>query len=212
MQAENRAWDGIIKLGSKNNITSSALKELLPIINSASAEKLPLDPRALLKPPRVVEVIDVGSGQYCHVGLKTQIVNRIRSGFRYVSLPKIFQPSCSSDLVTLSIGIDGVPISKNSTRQFCPILSIVDQSTCQKPFIIGIYCGMTKPENVQAFLGPFIKEMVDLEMHGLTVDRKHFNIRIRCVLAHQVPNNNLIPLKVRILYAIRCVIQFLTIN
>jgi hypothetical protein len=58
------------------------------------------------------------------------------------------------NLLTLTIGIDGLPISKSSNKQFWPILGFVDQSIYPKPFTIALFYGESKPQSASDFLGP----------------------------------------------------------
>lgn len=80
-------------------------------------------------------------------------------------------------------GIDGLPLSKSSTLQFWPILGRVDQCYNYGVFLIGLYCGYSKPIDANQFLKQFIDEMNILQERGIIFKSVVYNIRIRCIVA-----------------------------
>jgi len=177
--------DKIAKWSVKNNITHVALKELIPLINDiSSSEMLPLDPRTVLSTPRKITKSRIGTGYYTHIGLKSQVSEKISKGVgRKVLLPNLPWLSNIENLITISIGIDGLPLSRSSNSQFWPILGCVDQSIDNSVFIIGLYFGETKPDPLSQYLSKFVEEMTDLESYSLTVSDIIYNVRLRCIIA-----------------------------
>ena len=51
--------------------------------------------------------------------------------------------------INLIVNVDGVPLYKSSSAQFCPILCRFHKLP---PFIVAIYCGNKKPSNVEDFV------------------------------------------------------------
>ena len=51
--------------------------------------------------------------------------------------------------INLIVNVDGVPLYKSSSAQFCPILCRFHKLP---PFIVAIYYGNKKPSNVEDFV------------------------------------------------------------
>lgn len=166
-----------------HNITHCATRELLEILGP-HFPNLPKDPRTLLATPRHVVHKSIGSGKYHHFGILNGIVLALSKGFKefQIKLPSLLVFE-KQTLLTLTIGIDGLPISKSNNNQFWPILGILDQSINRVPFIIGLFYGKSKPESVHEFLIDFVNEMQTLESVGLIHAGTNFTVRIRCIMA-----------------------------
>lgn len=95
-------------------------------------------------------------GHYFHFGFLTGIV---RSLF-HLSLPVI------PNQLGVSINIDGIPLTKSSNGQFWPILGMIRGFKEAKPFVIGIYQGNGKPQNVNDYLLDFVNKAKTLQTDG----------------------------------------------
>ena len=82
------------------------------------------------------------------------------------------------NLVTLSIGCDGLSVSRSSNRQIWPILCKVDQSTKTLPFVIAIFYGVSKPNSLEEFLSDFVSELKSVHENGILVGGNLYTIRI----------------------------------
>ena len=67
--------------------------------------------------------------------------------------------------VDVQINIDGLPLYRSSKTQFWPILGRILQPSLP-PFIIGLFSGQQKPDNLDEYLHDFVAEMRDIEQHG----------------------------------------------
>ena len=168
-----------------HNITHSAFKDLIPIINTLLPnEKLPKDPRTILKTPKAVLLVNIQGGQSYYFGIKELLLKRLESGIKAFTLPTTFTDSVrSSNILTVTIGIDGVPISQSSNLQFWPILGVLDQAISSKPFIIGMFCGYKKPNCIFEYLQDFVDEFYQLERSGLVFNNVVYTIRISKIIA-----------------------------
>jgi len=98
-----------------HNITHSALKDLLKIISiSISQVTLPKDLRTVLRTPRSASnrVIQISGGQFYHFGLTGHLKRIAMRGLKECNLPSLIEEKHLENLLTLKIGIDGIPISK----------------------------------------------------------------------------------------------------
>lgn len=104
--------DKLCKLISDYHISHNCVNELLQILRSEGLD-LPKDVRTLLKTPKTHEIINVYPGSYIHIGVE-YMVSPI--------LVAYFDKLKCTNLIQLSINIDGLPITKNSKSTLWPIL------------------------------------------------------------------------------------------
>jgi hypothetical protein len=166
-------------------ISHTALKSLLEI-QRPFFPNLPKDPRTLLRTPSETPVKNLDNGLYHHFGVEKGIVSKVACcGLVKYSNKMIEQINISKTefFLTLSLHFDGIPIFKSSNKQFWPILGKVDQAVDQKPFVIGLYYGTSKPNSANVYLDALIEELCQLEKHGIIIDGKQFCVRVSCIIA-----------------------------
>lgn len=171
----------------KHNITQLATSELLKNLKPYHPS-LPVDCRTLLNTPRNLNVKHCCGGSYIYFGLKKMLIGRIKSGLRKGIYPIISDiAECHNQsidrLLTITVNVDGLPIHKSTTKSFWPILCILDQSINNKPFIVALYLGDSKPNNSNDFLQEFVNECFELENNGLNLDNVKYFFRISCFIA-----------------------------
>ena len=131
--------------------------------------ELPLSTRTLVHTPRNVHVDQMHPGLYHHFGFA--------NGIREAIFP--FKIEDLKDPIEAVVGIDGVSLSDSSCSKFIPIVAYlpsVDPDFC---FEIGVYHGFANPASAHSFLKPFIDEAKSLEINGVEINGRHFNVRIR---------------------------------
>ena len=143
------------------HIHQNALQELLKIINENSNLNLPTNPRIVLNTPKSTNVINMDTGEYCHIGL-TKAVQQIVSS--WIALGHTF------DTIPLLINIDGAPITgKSSAKGIWTVLC--KEKDYKGVYVVGLYYGTGKPNSANDFLQNFTDE-------AITYDTKQFNIKI----------------------------------
>lgn len=148
------------------NIPHVALKPLLRKLKQYPVHaNLPSDPRSLLSTPRNTKTRIVSPGEYCHVGL----LKGVESIVKNMSI-------IPEGVIKISINIDGLSLSKSSSKQLWLILESV--KPYKNVFVIGIYYGEKKPTNVNDFLQDFVTEAKQLCTEGILVN----NTRIQCAI------------------------------
>jgi hypothetical protein len=125
---------------------------------------LPKDARTLMKTPRKIHAKDLGDGQYHHFGLVAGLEKALKSVHAHLV------HGC--DKLCLQLNVDGLPLFKSCATQFWPILCRMCKPFASEPFIISLYCGRKKPENVDDYLNDFIEEMTALQQ-----DQDYVNIK-----------------------------------
>lgn len=165
---------------TNNNITQNSLGSLLELLREwLPHEGFPKDPRTLLKTPKKVEFLQVAGGSLYHFGVEKFVMLYLEKGGTCSTLEKY---SCFKNVILISIGIDGLPLSKSSNVQFWPILGYINDYKSDI-FVCSLFCGYSKPTIVSDFLRPFIDEMKELEENGVIYNDQVYVIKIRQIIA-----------------------------
>lgn len=175
---------------SGRNITQSALKDLVTIINKHCNMAIPSDPRTIMRTPRSVNIVTfkkptinaanmnadqiriekkVNIAKYWHQGLATCLRMCFRTMKRDIA-------------ISININIDGLPIHNSTNQSFWPILFNIQEYPSVPPMAIGIFSGESKPESAQQYLQPFVDEMKDVLRDGLKINGHKLTVSIRCFI------------------------------
>lgn len=105
-------------------------------------------------------------GEYYHFGLAKGLLSRLKC----LTLP--------ADLYTLKLqfNIDGLPLFKSSKVQFWPILALVNCDYTRSPFIVGLFCGISKPKSVFEYLSTFVEDLEHLLTNGIVYGSKKLKV------------------------------------
>jgi hypothetical protein len=139
---------------------------------------LPIDSRTLKQTPRSVTKIEMKGGLYVHIGVRLGLE-------RNVSLI-----STNNERIRLNIGIDGLPILRN---QLTPILGNINNTG--EVFVIGLFYGKSKPQDIEEFLTPFITEMEDVMQNGFAHNNRLYSVSIRTVVCDAVEKAAILAIK-----------------
>jgi len=150
-----------------NNVPQLALKKLFTILNERIPNCLPQDPRTLLKTRQTIVLIKVGTGSYWHNGLEASLRNVLN---KLNDIPK---------QISINVNMDGLPIFKSSKKEFWPIIYNIYELPIVRPMIIGIYYGMGKPTDLEAYLEPFVQEAKILLTEGIIINGVKIVLKIR---------------------------------
>lgn len=153
---------------SMYNIPQRALKVLFKIMNKQTEGLLPKDSRTFMKTPTKISILKVGKGEYWHQSIE-------------FCLQQHFSNLQEPLNVSIDVNMDSLPIFKSSKIEFWPILYDIVEIPDFKPMVIGIYCGVGKPNNIETFLTPFVDELLRIQ-NGLLVNGNLITIRVRCFI------------------------------
>lgn len=82
-------------------------------------------------------------------------------------------------VIKLLINIDGLQLFNRSGQQMWPILMMIHDPDFETvPFLVGAFCGRSKPLFVKKFLIKFVQELIRLLKKGFYIDGVHFTIEI----------------------------------
>ncbi|XP_042145681.1 uncharacterized protein LOC115311732 [Ixodes scapularis] len=110
----------------------------------------------------------MGSGLYHYFGVAAGLMAEATGGL----LPS----GCST--LSLSINVDGLPISQSSRKQFWPVLVPVKESRGKNPFVAALHEGDGKPENVELFMKDFVEELSVLLTQGIHLNSKLYTVQL----------------------------------
>ena len=139
------------------NVPHATLSALLTILRRSDID-LPKDPRTILSRPRLCHVKSLAGGTYSNLGVANGIHSKLSGS-------SVDLDNC--DTLTLHVNVDGIPLSRSSTTNLCPILCTIQELSGTDPFVVGVFSGTTKPSSVNEFLFDFIQEMKVLNVDGL---------------------------------------------
>lgn len=145
------------------SVTNSAVNGLLKILRRSETH-LPKDARTILGTMTGNEnyhIKAIGKGSYVYLGL-TSSLNDVLSS---VDLSRFRD----TETLFLQVNVDGLRLFNSSATDMWPILGRITKPFVSVPFVIGLYCGKTKPESVHDFLEDFVREVTHLQTGPIDV-------------------------------------------
>lgn len=82
----------------------------------------------------------------------------------------------------VNVNIDGLPLVKSSNSCFWAILGSIVADFYTEPFEIGVYHGLTKPNDVNEFLRPFVNDFIGRLQLGVNVDGKIVQVTLNALI------------------------------
>ncbi|EZA48537.1 hypothetical protein X777_13718 [Ooceraea biroi] len=137
---------------------------------------LPKDCRTLLKTPRTTHpTFNIAGGEYLHLGFEAGILS-------------ILQQTCPEliprDTLMIDCSTDGVTLDVQGKIQMWPIQIRIANIPRNKPEIVGIWRGSSKPTNAQELFQHFVDEVRDvLNREGIIFHNQLKLIKMRCFIA-----------------------------
>nr|XP_047130481.1 uncharacterized protein LOC124810173 [Hydra vulgaris] len=158
------------------NITLTALAALLTILRKICPD-LPKSPKTVMQSE--IYKKEVRDSSYCYFGIKQGIVNRLSQ--------LVAKGTTVNQVIMLQFNIDGLPLFKSSKIQLWPILCLMEHfdgvvQTNREPFTVALYCGNSKPTDINAFLKDFVEEIKDLQETGIIFNNVCYEIKISALV------------------------------
>jgi hypothetical protein len=164
-KTENSLAQKVACIAMKHRLTHSATNDFLGLLRELGHD-IKKDARTILGTTR-----HHCNENFEHFGLIHGIIKKIRKGVEI-----------GTHQLHLIINIDGIPLYRSSRTNFWPILGRIANCKDSSPFVISVYCGLSKPPDLQFYLAPFLEEMKSLEKRSLTVDKNSFHIILKSVV------------------------------
>lgn len=97
------------------------------------------------------------------------------------SLRTVHAASIENDLLELKVGIDGIPVHNDGRK--CQLWPIVISTEEISPTAVSLWYGETKPPSVHEYLKDFLADLHNVQEHGVTIDGRHFEVVLKCIVA-----------------------------
>lgn len=158
----------------EHNLSHKAIQAILNVLRTVHRD-LPADPRTFMKTKNIGQNIPLEgdeTGKFIYFGIKQGLEKLLQNErvFRLLT-------SKRENVIELLFNVDGLPIYGNSKVQIWPILcKVLSSEAIFKPFAVGIYCGTTKPSQLNQYLRPFVREANHLQEDGFVVNGADFKI------------------------------------
>lgn len=114
---------------------------------------LPKSYKTIIRTPRTITIKEVGQGLMWYKSIKVNLDETLTDDYLQ-----------NNNEIIVNINIDGVQLYKSTDDQFWPILGCLNGD--RFPFIIGIWYGNSKPDDLEGYLSEFIEEVKDLTTSG----------------------------------------------
>uniref|UniRef100_A0A0V0J182 Uncharacterized protein n=1 Tax=Schistocephalus solidus TaxID=70667 RepID=A0A0V0J182_SCHSO len=160
--------DRVREWAIESNIAHSHLRTVLEIFKSLVPD-MPTDPRTLLRASYSFTVVTMGSGEYVHIGLGSQ-------------LKRLLENRCileGENEIVVNLAIDGLPVYRKTKLEFWPILAMVIRPFISAVFPVAIYCGNGKPNDVVAFCKQTVDEINELQFNGISLGSSDKSVIVR---------------------------------
>ena len=165
--AEDSLANSLVDWVTEFNIPQTAVTALLRVLQPFHSS-LPIDARTLMHTPRSFNIKQVaGGGEYVHFGVQCGIEKLYSGGYLQ-----------NTDSLALQFNIDGIPLFKSTNTALWPILCSIKNSGNTEPFVVGIFCGRSKPSDIDAFLADFVSEMKILLQDGVELSETRFEVTV----------------------------------
>lgn len=154
-----------LKKWAMRGVAHRKVDELLAGLRSLHSF-LPKSHKTLLQTPRKVELQRNGRGLMWYKGIIANLNQRVTDDYLL-----------KHKEIIIDVNIDGLALFKSTDDNFWPILGCLIGEAV--PFIIGVWRGIGKPDNLDAFLADFIHEVDKLALNGYDFHGNRYSFKIR---------------------------------
>ena len=171
-QRETSFEQDFIEVLVRRGVGRSTFNDCLTVFNKHSVGNFSNDARSCVRSLRKVDTIDMPPGRYFHFGLQ----DSLKDALEYTTL----NVDCSE--LRIQLNVDGLPISKSSTLSFWPILCRLVSPKLADTFMVGLYCGLSKPNNVKDYLSHFLDDLNVVTGQGIIIHGKKYSLSIHSIV------------------------------
>lgn len=164
-------------IAAQHNLSHAALNSVLLLLKDVN-QPVPADARTLMGTSR--EPLMSQTFHHINDGLEKGIRMQLRTGFNVANRE-----------IELEGSADGMPVFKSPPTGFWPISCRVLGSNDPEPFLCSVYCGPSKPPNLDDYLNPFLKDILLLQQEGLEFEGEHYRVNLRRMIC-DIPAKSLL--------------------
>ncbi|KER30995.1 hypothetical protein T265_02672 [Opisthorchis viverrini] len=152
------------------NVPFSTVNRLLVSLQHKLPE-LPQDARTLMRTPRSCPTREVPPEEDIHLG--------IANGLRRV-VPMYLPPQ--PYIIHLHMNVNVMKLHNNGTTVIWPILARIVRPFTSPVFLVGLYGGVRKPEDVCTYLNDVVQELEELLRLGVVVNDLHHQVVLDAII------------------------------
>lgn len=159
-------------------IFQTHLDKLLKILRSRLLPTLPKSSKTFLKTNdadyqiQEMEDCEGGMGSFVYLGLAKGLTDCVNHRLH------------RNGVIELQVHADAMPATKSGTDSFWVLLGKVHfDPDIYQPFVIAVFQGQNKPNNLRQFLDHFVDEFNELHRDGIEISGRNFNITLKCIIA-----------------------------
>lgn len=155
----------------RSNLTVEIIEDLLGMLGAENIPNLPKSATTLLQTKsntniKLMNSLKNTTGFYMYLGIEQ-------------SLRDIITEEYSDTVIRLLFNIDGLPLFNGSNQQFWPNLGLILHNDYDsQPFIVSVYGGNSKPQNIDYYFEDYVKEAKHLIQNGVTIGQITFRVEI----------------------------------
>lgn len=87
------------------------------------------------------------------------------------------------DKFALNLFVDGLPLHNSGPTQLWPIMAQIHELPEVPVLVLGIFCGSSKPDNVEDYLRQLVDDLNRVMDQGVTINKTKIGIDLRVIIA-----------------------------
>lgn len=164
----------IRKWALRSYVTPEALNSLMDILRMKTNFRLPEDAHTLLGIRQSdQEITSIAGGELWYPGVIAVLEKHFRNNKEQLSVSSM----------SLNFYINGLPLSKDTRKQFWPMLMTIHELPEVPVLMVGNFLGDSKPKSVEQYLRPLVTELNVLMANGVFVNDKLIDVRVGAIIA-----------------------------
>lgn len=160
----------LVEILLQDNVKDTTCTKILQCFRQHFPDSnFPLHAKTFLGKPRRSGVSTMGHGKYVHFGMENVILDFLsKRGIDNVSK------------IEVQLATDGIPIYNGNNMQLWPILGRI--MSTEKVFVIGCFCGPSKPENSNDFLSSTVNDFIKFHETGFVYMSKKIQVVLHSLI------------------------------
>ncbi|XP_049297884.1 uncharacterized protein LOC125771381 isoform X1 [Anopheles funestus] len=170
----NKPFKDLLRLWALSyNVPLKTLTALLKLLDHSTDFNLPKDARTFLKTPILIsnQIANVAGGQLWYYGVEKCLQHYFG------------KETPATSLIALNLSMDGLPLHNSGPTEMWPILMSLPHLKPMPVLVVGIYCGSSKPDNIESYLRPLVDELNFLLDQGTNINGKLVDIQLHAIIA-----------------------------
>ncbi|KAE8743400.1 hypothetical protein FOCC_FOCC011005 [Frankliniella occidentalis] len=154
-----------LKMWAQYGVSTKKIKQLLKILGPLYPN-LPKSYKTLLETLRHTKIYQAAGGEIWYKGVKKNISQRVSAEYLR-----------ERNEIVIDLSMDGLPPFKHSDVDCWPKIGCLDGQ--KEPFIVAVFIGKDKPNDINEFLHDLVNELRVLQQNGINIYGIVYPFRVR---------------------------------